>query len=259
VKAMVSEGEYLNALGEKLNEVSSVVQAQSSALQSLGKEMTEIKSKKQELPTYFGSKEQIHEELERQGVFAEPEEGLQDDFNNAFRMFTEVSARGDLVPGLQIGGHPASLMDLYQTMDLRGLVWNYGVGWISALKGGWNSAIGAKRKEAEDYINDLRKRRIEEILKPEKEKAKDFLEYTQSLRALEKEYRRESDELAFYNKTRKNEFNTKVNGMKLLEKDTYLKLLKIKNEIKDFKAQQIKPHKSTKEAFKEYLSYKVVV
>jgi hypothetical protein len=73
-------------------------------------------------------------------------------------------------------------------MDLRGLLWNYGVGWVSALKGGWNSAIGAKRKEAEDFINDLRKRRMESDLRPESEKLKEFLDYTKTCEELFNRY-----------------------------------------------------------------------
>lgn len=182
---MVSEGEYLNALGEKLNEVSSVVQTHHSDMQSLARQLAELKAQKSELPNYFGNRAQIIEELEAQGYYKKDQPGLQDDVDNTFRMFTEVTPEGRLVEGLQHGNRPATLIELYQTMDLRGLVWNYGVGWISALKGGWNSAIGAKKKEAEDFINNLRNKRIEEYLKPEKDKIKDVVEYMESSGRLE--------------------------------------------------------------------------
>jgi hypothetical protein len=124
----------------------------------LGDEVTKIHKKldkKEKLPMYLAANtQQMLEELEAQGLLgAKPEEGLQDDFANAFRMFTDINERGDLMQGLvNDKGRPASLIDLYQTMDLRGVVWNYGLGWISALKGGYNSAVNDSKRQVQEYI-----------------------------------------------------------------------------------------------------------
>jgi len=136
---------------------------QSERIESLEQSNKVFKEKLQEvtgLPKYFGGREQIFEELEAQGMLGREEPGLQDDFDNAFRMFTEVNPKGQLIQGLQISGRPATLMELYQTMDLRGVIWNYGIGCLSALKGGWNSEISAAEKKSNDFIDELIKQRV---------------------------------------------------------------------------------------------------
>jgi hypothetical protein len=201
-----------------------------------------LKAGKSILPNYFGNKDQIIEELEAQGYGKKDEPGLQDDLHDAFRMFTEVTPEGRLVEGLQHGNRPASLMELYQTMDLRGLIWNYGLGWISAFKGGYNVGAESGKDNAKKFIDNVRKitqiPNSKELL--ENLKCSDELENYYKSREWEKpnNLTKKSDELNFYNKTRKNEFNTKVNQMKFLEKDAYLKLLKVKKEIKELKTQQ---------------------
>lgn len=205
--------------------------------------------------------DQMENELRERGRLYKPEAGLQDDLAASMSMFTNASEDGRLVPGLVGARGPASLMELYQTMDLRGLIWNYGLGWLSALKGGWNVAIDGDKTEAEKIIADSKKvHHPKEIL--EYLKASDELENYYKTRELEKsnELTKKSDELAFYSKTRKNEFNTKINQMKYLDKEAYFKLLKIRNDIKEFKEEaKIPKVKSTKDAWKEYISYKVVV
>jgi hypothetical protein len=48
-------------------------------------------------------------------------------------------------------------MELYETMDLRGVIWNYGLGWISALKEGWNVGVHSGWHKAEKIIEEGRK------------------------------------------------------------------------------------------------------
>ena len=128
--------EYLKHQDERIGGVE-------SGLKNLAIEISKFRERKEEeLPKYFGNVDQIQEELEQQGKFGpKAAPGWQDDFHAAFKMFTQLNDRGDLIEGLQLGGRPPTLMELYQTMDLRGVVWNYGLGWLSALKGGWNEAI----------------------------------------------------------------------------------------------------------------------
>jgi len=157
---MPDEGDMLNALAGRLIEVSSVVSSQNASLQSLEKELIALKSGKSNLPNYFGNKDQIIEELEAQGYGKKDEPGLQDDLHDAFRMFTEVTPEGRLVEGLQHGNRPASLTELFQTMDLRGLIWNYGLGWISAFKGGYNIGAESGKDNAKNFIKEVKEKTI---------------------------------------------------------------------------------------------------
>lgn len=245
---MSDEGDILNVLAGRINEISNVVSSQNASLQSLDRELIALKAGKNILPNYFGNKDQIIEELEAQGYGKKDEPGLQDDLDNAFRMFTEVTPEGRLVEGLQHGNRPATLMELFQTMDLRGLIWNYGLGWISAFKGGYNIGAESGKDDAKKFIKEVKEKiqvpHAKELL--ENLKYSDEIENYYKTREWEKqnELERESDKLAFYHKTRKNELNTKINKMKYLDKEFYLKLLKIKNDIREFKVQQPKPLKS---------------
>ncbi len=219
-------------------------------LRFLDKEISKIKKESaEELPMYLAkTPKAMQEQLEKMGVFTKEQPGLQDDFDNAFRMFTQVNEFGQLIQGLTGAHGPASLIELYQTMDLRGLIWNYGLGWISALKGGYNVGVESGKDSAKKIIQEVKEgTRIpnsKDLL--ENLKYSDELENYYKSREWEKqnELERESDKLAFYHKTRKNDFNTKVNGMKFLEKKAYFDLLKIKNDIKELKAQQPKSLKS---------------
>ena len=171
---MADEQEFLNALV-------SGVKSLDMKVQFLGKEIAEVKSKKQELPTYFGSREQIVEELEAQHFFTKDQPGIQDDIDKAFRMFTQTTPGGDLLSGLvNEHGQPASLMEMYKTMDLRGVVWNYFVGWGSALKGGWNSAIATAEDNAKKTIKEIYEKCV---LEPNK--SRNVLDYLKSTDDLE--------------------------------------------------------------------------
>jgi hypothetical protein len=121
----------------------------------LKKHEGEIKSLKEQekLPWYLAKNpKQMYDQLEKMGIFNPSEEGLQDDLANAGRLFTETNDRGDLVPGLD-----PSLIRLFQTMDLRGVLWNYGLGAISAFKGGRNVQIAKGRRDADVRIENVRK------------------------------------------------------------------------------------------------------
>jgi len=238
---MPDEGDILNALAGRINEISSFVNSQNASIQSLDRELIALKSGKNILPNYFGNKDQIIEELEAQGYGKKDEPGLQDDLYDAFRMFTEVTPEGRLVEGLQHGNRPASLMELYQTMDLRGLIWNYGLGWISAFKGGYNIGAESGKDNAKKIIKEIK----EKIQVPH---AKDLLENLKYSDELENYYKsrdvRKADDLAAFYKVRKSAFNRSINIEKFNEKQAYFNLLKIKNDIREFKAQQPKPLKS---------------
>jgi len=154
VKAMADEDavEYLKNLGEKLGEHDKVLNSIAGKISKIEKEQ------EGKLPMYLAKNPQeMHDQLEKMGWFTPKEEGLQDDFANAFRMFTEVNDRGDLIPGLK-----PSLISLYQTMDLRGLIWNYGLGWISALKGGYNAGIESAKGEGKKKVEEIFKRCVED-------------------------------------------------------------------------------------------------
>jgi len=125
--------------------------------------MLKNQAKNEKLPMYIAmNPQQMLEELETQGLLGlKPEEGLQDDLANAYRLFTDINERGDLMQGLTDGkGRPASFMDLMQTMDLRGVLWNYGLGYISALKGGYNIAMNDARQKAESQKQGYTDRRM---------------------------------------------------------------------------------------------------
>jgi len=235
---MSEEGDMLNALAGRMNEISSVVISQKDSINSLDRELMALKAGKSILPNYFGNKDQIIEELEAQGYGKKDEPGLQDDLHDAFRMFTEVTPEGRLVEGLQHGNRPASLMELYQTMDLRGLIWNYGLGWISAFKGGYNVGAESGKDNAKKFIDNVRK--ITQI--PNSKELLENLKYSDELENYYKSREvRKADDLAAFYKIRKSVFNRSINGEKFNEKQAYFNLLKIKNDIKELKAQQPKP------------------
>jgi hypothetical protein len=124
------------------------------------------------------------------------EEGLQDDLDNTFHMFTDITPEGALKEGLQ-GRHggPAPLMELYETMDLRGVIWNYGLGWLSSLKGGWNIEIDKAESKTKDLIDKL----IDERLRVANASPEEVLNYMEA-----------SDKLDFYSKTREMDLKMKL-------------------------------------------------
>lgn len=170
---MVSEEEYvqtINSLAGGFKDLGHVVQTQEKRLERLEKD------KPEELPWYLAKNpKQMQEQLEKMGVFEKEEAGLQDNIDNAFRMFTQVNERGELIQGLSGAHGPASLMEMYQTMDIRGVVWNYGLGWLSALKGGWNIETNAGEKKAQDFIDGLIKERVD-VAKASPEAIADFFD-----------------------------------------------------------------------------------
>jgi len=134
---------------------------QSEEIEELHQKERALKEKLEEasgLPKYFGGRKQIIEELEAQHYFTKDKPGLPDDEDRAFRMFTQTTPGGDLLSGLvNERGQPATFIDILKTMDLRGLLWNYGVGWVSALKGGWNIALDEAQVNAHNIIDNVRK------------------------------------------------------------------------------------------------------
>jgi len=150
---MATVEEYVQDHHQRIGGIEEVLNSLRGKVSKLKEEMPE------DLPWYFAkTPRQMQEELEKQGVFTKEQPGLQDDFDNAFRMFTQVNERGELIQGLTGARGPASLIELYQTMDLRGLLWNYGIGWVSALKGGYNVGTDAGKKKAEGTIKEIRER-----------------------------------------------------------------------------------------------------
>lgn len=230
---MVTEAEYLQALGNELLRVDGKVESIAKALEGL-------KPEKQELPMYLArNTDQMQEELEKQGKFTKEQPGWQDDLDNMSRLFTQVNEKGELIQGLTDGhGNPASLMQLYQTMDLRGVIWNYGLGWISALKGGFNIGVESGRQRAKKSIN-------EEVHNIRSVGPKEALDYYKSSDELDYYYKlRENeitDKLEFYNKVRKDNFKTKLYESKQQNKKAYLDFLKMQKDIKDFKSKKETP------------------
>ena len=150
---MVSEAEYETFISELANAVKSI----DMKVNFLGQQISEVKAEKSQFPKYFAAdSDQMENELRSRGLLTKPEEGLQDDIRYSFSMFTNINEQGGLVPGL-VGAHgPASLMELYQTMDLRGITFNYGWGWLSALKGGYNSKIADSKQSAAQIIKNIK-------------------------------------------------------------------------------------------------------
>ncbi|MEM5872560.1 MAG: hypothetical protein QXD55_01735 [Candidatus Aenigmatarchaeota archaeon] len=182
--------EVLNQYGEKIGRLEAGFQILAEKISK-----REEREKEEMLPFYLAKNPQeMHNQLEKMGWFTPKEEGLQDDFANAFRLFTEVNDRGDLIPGLK-----PSLISLYQTMDLRGLIWNYGIGWLSALKGGWNSEIAARKRKASDFIDKLVEERVE-VAKMSANPS-NLLNYMKS-----------SDDFQFYYATREEDLKYKLKG-----------------------------------------------
>lgn len=208
-------------------------------LNSLQGKVSKLKEEKlEDLPWYFAKTPmQMQEELEKQGVFTKEQPGLQDDFDNAFRLFTQVNERGELIQGLTGARGPTSLIELYQTMDLRGLIWNYGLGWISALKGGYNIGAESGRDNAKKIIEKVREFQIPN--------SKDLLENLKYSDQLENYYEtrewNKKAELEIERKFNKNVINRRINEIKGGEKQAYFNLLKLRNDIREFKVQQRKP------------------
>lgn len=241
--------ELLYGLGATIHELNHNVKF-------LGENIKEQRPRESRDPVFIArTLDQMENELRERGRLYKPEAGLQDDFANALSMFTQLSEDGRLVPGLVGARGPASLMELYQTMDLRGVIWNYGLGWLSALKGGFNQAIDSGRTNAKKIIGVTK---AETRVNPS-----ELLEYLKSSDALENYYKtrefRKADDLEAFYKIRKSVSGGHINEEKYKEKQAYYNLLKTMNDIKELKSQQAKPLKSTKDAWKEYISYKVVV
>jgi len=118
-----------------------------------------IKWEREQWPYTLGTLQQEINLARDAGLLGRKEEpGLQDDLDNAFRMFTDITPEGALKEGLQgKQGGPASLMELYETMDLRGVIWNYGLGWISTLKEGWNIEMDKAEGRAKEFISNVQK------------------------------------------------------------------------------------------------------
>lgn len=118
--------------------------------------------------------------LEKMGILAgKPRKGIPDDLRHALRMFTDTNYLGLILPGIEgEKGKPPSLAELYKTADAIGVAWNYGLGWISSLREGWNEAgvEGERRgvelikalkeeskkniKEFKDYLNNVYKNNL---------------------------------------------------------------------------------------------------
>lgn len=152
---MAREAEYETFISELANAVKSI----DMKVNFLNQQISEVKADKSQFPKYFAAdSDQMENELRARGLLTKPEEGLQDDVRYAFSMFTNINEKGDLIPGL-VGAHgPATLMELYQTMDLRGLTFNYGWGWLSALKGGYNVGVQSGKEKAQKTIEEIRQR-----------------------------------------------------------------------------------------------------
>jgi len=270
----MAEEELKEYLNEKFGQVGEILKSHESEISKLKKE------KPEELPWYLAKNpKQMKEQLEIQGMLGLKEEaGLQDNFDNVGRMFTEMNFRGDLQEGLtNERGQPASLMELYRTMDLRGVLWNYGLGWISALKGGWNIETAAGEKRAQAFIDELREERCK-VARMNPNDVAEFIEaqnkmtYKNEIKDIDLRYqidKAKKDIYDFYypKKSPKNKKYSIVTYNRATGKP-HVKTVNVPSdsvgtryiEIDKPEEVQLGQHvKSTEKAFKEYIERRVIV
>jgi len=96
----------------------------------------------------------------------EEEPGPFDNLVETSSMFTDITPKGGLVLGLVADDQltPAPLCEIYEHMDLRGVVGQYTVNPIAYAKLGWDGGIKTDIREADDFISESRKKFTEGIV-----------------------------------------------------------------------------------------------
>lgn len=100
--------------------------------------------------------EQMMQELQAKGVLKKEEEGAADNVGKTFQHFTQVTDKGDLVPGLESKGKerkPASIMENIETLSAANFIYQFTpVGYVFEFLSGAYSAI----KDAKNVPKGIR-------------------------------------------------------------------------------------------------------
>jgi hypothetical protein len=142
------------------DETYKILQKFAQELGSLKQQLKEVKGEGR-LPWYLAkSPDEMEQELFKQGRFVQPEAGLQDDIQNTCRFFVKTNEKGDLLPSFESKYMPnasATFMEMCETLTLSNVLWQFTpLGYLSALKGGWNVAIADAKNKAEKRIRKVK-------------------------------------------------------------------------------------------------------